>query len=129
MQHRESDEQQALFQWAEYKMHEHPELESMYHCPNGGKRNKAEAVRLKHEGVKAGVPDICLPVARNGYHGLYIEMKADKGKPTKDQIEWMDRLRKQGYRVALCHGWESAVESIEGYLKGKGTEFKGQEWD
>jgi hypothetical protein len=129
MQHKESGEQQALFQWIEYNKSRLPELALAYHVPNGGKRNLREAARLKKEGVHAGVPDICLSVARNGYHGMYIELKADKGKPTENQIEWMDRLRKQGYFVALCHGWESAVESIERYLKNDTGEFKGQEWD
>lgn len=46
MNHQESQEQQALFEWAAY----HPELELMHHIPNGGKRNPREAARLKREG-------------------------------------------------------------------------------
>ena len=119
MQHKESAEQQAVFQWIELNKGKYPELELAHHIPNGGKRNVREAVRLKKEGVKPGVPDICIPVARNGYHGLYIELKADKGKPSTIQLEWMDRLRKQGYCVALCYGWQEAVRYIEGYINGK----------
>lgn len=52
------------------------------------KRDKATAVALKRQGVKAGVPDICLPVARNGYHGLHIELKAGKTQ--------QPRIRKDG---------------------------------
>lgn len=62
----ESGHQEALFEWAAYHMDCMPELEYMHHIPNGGKRDKRTAVALKRQGVKAGVPDICLPVARNG---------------------------------------------------------------
>ena len=67
----ESEEQICLFQWAQYQSGRYPELELMYHIPNGGSRNKYEAANLKLQGVKAGVPDICLPVARGKFHGLY----------------------------------------------------------
>ena len=79
----ESGHQEALFEWAAYHMDCMPELEYMHHIPNGGKRDKRTAVALKRQGVKAGVPDICLPVARNGYHGLYIELKAGYKEPRK----------------------------------------------
>lgn len=58
----ESGHQEALFEWAAYHMDCMPELEYMHHIPNGGKRDKRTAVALKRQGVKAGVPDICLPV-------------------------------------------------------------------
>jgi hypothetical protein len=127
MQHRESEEQQALFRWAKLSEGRLPELKLLHHIPNGGKRNPREAARLKLEGVRSGVPDISLPVARGRYHGMYIEMKADKGRLSENQIEWMDRLRRQGYLVALCHGWEEAAKIIEKYLVCT-SEFKGQEW-
>lgn len=67
----ESGHQEALFSWAAYRTGLMPELQYMYHVPNGGKRDAATAVALKRQGVKAGVPDIMLPAARAGYHGLY----------------------------------------------------------
>ena len=66
----ESQEQQALFEWAELSKRCFPELELLFHVPNGGARSKATAGRLKAEGVKPGVPDLCLPVPRGAYHGL-----------------------------------------------------------
>ena len=112
----ESSEQQALIQWAEISSKKIPELSLLYAIPNGGKRNIATAVRLKKEGVKAGVPDLCLPVARKGFHGLYIEMKVDRNKPTGNQMEWMKRLSEQGYAFKVCWGWEEAKKEIEKYL-------------
>lgn len=72
----EAQEQMTLFSWAAMQSGKYPELNLLYHVPNGGSRHKAEAGRLRAEGVKAGVPDLCLPVARGQYHGLYIELIA-----------------------------------------------------
>lgn len=114
----ESEEQQALFQWAAWQSGNHPELALMYHIPNGGSRGKAEAGRFRAEGVKAGVPDIFLPAARGGYHGLYIEMKRlEKSKTSKEQLIWHENLSKQGYFVAVCKGWEKASQTILAYLR------------
>lgn len=113
----EAEEQIALFEWAKLQTGRFPELTLLYHVPNGGSRNKAEAGRLRAEGVKAGVPDLCLPVPCGGYHGLYIELKRQRGGRASDlQIEWLEALAKQGYKVALCKGWESAAETIMQYI-------------
>lgn len=60
----ESEEQVTLFSWARMKEEKYPELRLLYHIPNGGSRNQIEAKHLKAQGVKSGVPDLCLPVAR-----------------------------------------------------------------
>lgn len=114
----ESEEQQAVIKWAEdcVKYGVYPELALLYHVPNGGKRGKTEAQRFKREGVRAGVPDLCLPVARGEYHGLYIEMKALRGKTTKEQEWWLEQLRAQGYFAKDFHGCKSAIRTIEWYL-------------
>lgn len=110
--------QVALFRWAEYQQNARPELALLFAIPNGGHRHKATAAKLKAEGVKAGVPDICLPVARGEYHGLWIEMKAGRNKPTAPQVQWHMRLSQQGHRVAVCYRWEAARDVIEEYLRG-----------
>ncbi len=112
----EHAEQAALFRWAEFARSRLPDLALLHAIPNGGHRHKATAARLKTEGVKRGVPDLCLPVARNGAHGLYIELKTERGKPTPEQIGWIRALRRQGYVAEVCRGWESARSMIEHYL-------------
>lgn len=112
----EHAEQAALFRWAEFARARLPELALLHAIPNGGYRNKATAARLKAEGVKRGVPDLCLPVARSGAHGLYIELKTVRGKTTPEQLGWIRALRRQGYVAEVCHGWESARSMIEHYL-------------
>mgnify|MGYP004433785991 CR=1 FL=1 len=62
------------------KQHHHGELQhnllplhsTMYLLKQ---RDARTAANLKRQGVKAGVPDLHLPVARGGYNGLYIELK------------------------------------------------------
>lgn len=118
----EAQEQMTLFSWAAMQSGKYPELNLLYHVPNGGSRHKAEAGRLRAEGVKAGVPDLCLPVARGQYHGLYIELKRQRGGRTSNhQSEWLDALSAQGYKAALCYGWEQAAGTIIEYLTGGGT--------
>ena len=43
----ESGHQEALFSWAAYRTGLMPELQYMYHVPNGGKRDKATAACLR----------------------------------------------------------------------------------
>jgi hypothetical protein len=112
----ESTEQQALFEWAESAAKKTPELRLLFAVPNGGKRDKVTAAILKREGVKSGVPDICLPVPCGKYHGLYIEMKVGDNTPSTNQLWWIEQLQKQGYKVEVCYGWDEAVKVIVGYM-------------
>lgn len=113
----EATEQETLIQWCEWQQASHPELKLIYHIPNGGSRNTLEAANLKRQGVKAGVPDLCLPVARAGFHGLYIEMKYGRNKTTENQKEWLEELTAQGYFTAVCYGAEEAERIIARYLQ------------
>ncbi len=117
MKQNEALEQSALLQWTAYNSGKYPELELLFHIPNGGSRNKMEAYNLKKQGVKAGVPDLFLPVARGKYHGLFIEMKAGKNTTTEKQNKWIDELRKQNYKVEVCYSCEIAIMVLENYLK------------
>ena len=113
----ESEEQRSLFDWATIAAGKYPALNLLFHIPNEGKRSQWTGARMRSEGLKSGVPDLCLPVARSGYHGLYIELKAGKNKPTANQLAWLEALEAQGYKTAVCYGWEAAKNVIEAYLK------------
>ena len=114
----EHREQVKLFAWAEWERIDRPELGLLFAVPNGGRRDKVTGARLKAEGVKAGVPDVWLPVARQGFHGLVIEMKADeKGRPSKEQVKWLAELTEQGFLAVVCHGCEAAKGVIVEYLR------------
>lgn len=124
MRQPEHIEQAALFTWARAQSAATPELRLMYAIPNGGHRHKATAGRLKAEGVKAGVPDVCLPVARGPWHGLYLEMKAGKNRPTEKQRAWLSALSAEGYATAVAYGFEEAQRTVSAYLDGCFTNGK-----
>ena len=68
----------------------------------------AQGATRKRMGVKKGVPDLCLPVQRGGYAGLYLEMKRPGGHVREEQHWWLEHLDTQGYCTAVCYGWEQA---------------------
>ena len=116
----ESAHQKALFEWAAYNVSHYPALAMLYAIPNGGRRDAITGARLKAEGVKAGVPDIALPVPNECYHGLYIEMKIRdkrKARVSPAQKKWIDDLRGWGYCACICYGWEDARNVIVAYLR------------
>lgn len=118
----EHEEQVALFQWAEEQTWRYPELALIYAIPNFhgrlGNLTAKHGADLKAEGRKRGVPDICLPVARGAFHGLYIELKTLTGKPSDVQLEWQAQLRAQKYRAEIAKGWTAARDLITNYLDG-----------
>lgn len=118
---REHQEQEALFQWAAWASAGHPELNLLHHNPMGSGAafgSKTFRLALARRGGKGGVPDLFLPVARCGFHGLWIELKVGKNKPSKNQLWWLNELAGQGYKAVVCYGWESAKDEILRYLKG-----------
>ncbi|MGI5873521.1 MAG: VRR-NUC domain-containing protein [Bacillota bacterium] len=113
----EAAEQAALFEWAALSEQSIPELALMYHVPNEGKRSPRSGAEQKRIGLKRGVPDVCLPVPSNGFHGMYIEMKAGRNRPTKEQTEYLRRLAAAGYYCVICWSWAAAVKCITAYLR------------
>lgn len=112
----EDTEQIAVIQWAQYNVNHHPELKWLHHVPNGGSRNKQEAVKLKQMGVKAGVSDLCLPYPKGIYCGLYIEMKYGDGRQQSSQKEFLKDMTEAGHFVATCYSAEEAISVITRYL-------------
>lgn len=113
----EHTEQAALFDWAKLREGEYPEL-ALFHAIPNWRPNAAHRRYLAEEGAKAGLPDTHLPVARSGYHGLWIEMKHGRNKPTDKQEWWLDRLAEQGHLAVACWTWEEAAEVLLDYLGG-----------
>ncbi|MCP3790644.1 VRR-NUC domain-containing protein [Pseudomonas sp. N2-11] len=114
---REGQEQAALMQ--ELQLRYPLVFKLIYHVPNGGHRVKAVAGKLKAQGVKAGVPDLVLPMARGGWFGLYIEFKAlppFDADISPSQHAYIEALTQQGYLAIVCRGRIDAVEAIRAYL-------------
>lgn len=105
----EHDEQSAYFDWVRWNECRDERFQQIYAIPNGQLRSTAIGVRLKREGVRAGVLDINIDVPSGKYHGARIEMKAGRNRPTKKQAEQIERNEKFGYVSTVC--W-SAAEAI-----------------
>ena len=116
---REGAEQEVVFQWAALQTGRWPCLAWLHHIPNGGSRHPAEAAKLRRQGAKAGLSDICLPWPSGPYHGLYIELKAGSGRATPAQAAFIAYLRAAGYRAEVCRGAREAIRVIQGYLEGE----------
>lgn len=112
----EDTEQIKLMNWCKINESRYPELRWCFHIPNGGKRNKQEAEKFKQMGVKAGVADIQLPFQRGIYNGMFIELKYEDNKPTKNQIEFMQAMQAAGHYCCVCYSSYAAIRTIEGYL-------------
>jgi VRR-NUC domain len=120
----ERHEQEAYFSWLRYLRHKGDKVsEYAYAIPNGAYRGfnrKAAAIQtdyLKKQGMKNGVPDVCLAIPVAPYHGLYIELKRiGAPAPSTAQLGWHERLRKMGYWVGLCYGFEQAQHTTLWYL-------------
>lgn len=112
-------EQVTLVRWfnATYPQHR------LFAIPNGATlagaaHTRAKQVeRLKAEGMSNGVCDLMIPVPSKQYHGLFIEMKRQRGGVlSKEQKEWLSYLNDMGYLAKRCNGWLEAKEVIECYL-------------
>lgn len=84
---------------------------------NGGSRNLLEALKFKRMGVSPGFPDIEIPLPSGSYHGLYIELKREKGgKVSESQTEWLNYLQEKGYYAKVAFGFEDAKRIVIEYL-------------
>ena len=106
----EHDEQAAVVEYCDLKGI------PCFSIPNAGKRSPQAAAYMRAEGLRPGVPDLCIPRARGVYHSLYIEMKHGAGKPTEAQAEWIARLRAEGMCAYVCYGAANAVALIDAYM-------------
>ena len=116
----ESDLQSSIFSWAEYLERKLPELGKLYASANGGVRNIITARNLKRMGVRSGVPDIHLPVARCGYHSLYIEIKIEdsNSKESIAQKWWRLALNSEGHLSVVCFSYSEITSLLTHYIDG-----------
>jgi hypothetical protein len=110
--------QTDFFKWLSQFVLDNPYLYLAHAIPNGGSRNIKEAAGLKAEGVKAGIPDIFLPIPIKNYNGLYIEFKAKGNKPSEDQRIMMLMLNDMGYKVICVNSLDIAKEQFKNYIYG-----------
>ena len=118
---REGQEQAAVIEWSLL----YPELRWLHSSLNGAflaGNNRVERAKrwgiLKKQGAKTGVHDLFLPVVRQPYHGLYIEMKNPETRSglSSDQIDFRDHCEEQGYKMVTCWTAGEAICAIQRYM-------------
>lgn len=110
----EAQEQIALIEWCDLMRIK------IMHIPNEGKRTLYVGRELARMGLRRGVPDLFVPAARQGFHGLFIELKRTKGGRVSDnQQKWIDLLNRRGYRAVVCYGADEAIKEIKSYFGAK----------
>ena len=117
MKHLESIQQAQVIEWSRwaYKTGKYPML-NMLHCSlNGVKLSGTQAKIAKGQGMLSGVPDLFLPVPKNGYHGLFIEMKSEKRCLTENQQWFLGNAESVGYKTVVCYGSKEAIAAIQAY--------------
>lgn len=96
-----------------------------FHVPNGGARSKSQGALLKAMGVLPGVSDVFIMKKKYNqfplciYSGLIIELKVKPNKPTKEQLEFLKRMKEQGFQTHVCYEYEEAKKIIDEYLTKK----------
>ena len=118
MRNQEHLAQSLLIQW--FRLQYPLMAKCLFAIPNGGARHIGTAIKLKQEGVTAGVADLFLMIPANGLHGLFLEMKKEKGaKLQQNQIEFLNLAESMGYGAEVAYGFEEAQKIIQKYLQDK----------
>ena len=98
---------------------QYPKLKDLlYAVPNGGRRDKVTASKLKQEGVVAGVSDLNLDLRTDKYGGLRIEMKTPTGRQSESQKQWQKKVTEiGGYKYVVCRSLDDFICIIINYLE------------
>tara|TARA_R110000824_G_scaffold98978_1_gene235861 strand:- start:104 stop:466 length:363 start_codon:yes stop_codon:yes gene_type:complete len=113
-------EQQLQESFVKYIALKYPKIR--YCASLGGIRTSMkQAIKAKNGGYVAGMPDIQVMSARGGFHALFIELKTNKGRATKQQKEWIIDLVAAGYYAEVCKGIDQAMDCLDSYMKLKQT--------
>ena len=116
----ESNEQIAAMDWLRAQ---HPNIAAhTLHIGNERKSTYYMGYIMKRMGVLKGASDIFMAWPNCGYHGLFIEVKSARGKPTSYQLEFIERMRKVGYKAEVCYGAEQVINTMREYIST--TEFR-----
>lgn len=111
--------QSAVFTWARMPIvvKQHPALDLLEGSLNGCRLTAAQAGKAKAAGMLKGAHDITLPVARGGYIGLSIELKCGKNRPTDEQLDYGEALKREGWKVLyIWDDWIAVKDEILFYL-------------
>ena len=92
--------------------------------PNGEKRNKVTAVKLKRTGVLPGVADYLLSTPSGQYKQVWLEIKHDTGKVSHEQKAFL-RHHNNDWEMALVgYGYTECKHIIDTWMRGAAHELE-----
>lgn len=74
----------------------------IFSVPNGGTRNKLEAIKMKSTGLLAGVADLIIVLDRT----VFVEVKTEAGTQSPEQKEFEKRIKDLGHEYYLVRSLE-----------------------
>lgn len=104
----------ACVTWFRYQYQNY--AHNLFAVPNGGKRDKVTAGKMKAEGALAGVADLILLKSNAQYGALLIEMKTRTGRQRDSQLEWQRKIEKDGYKYVICRSIDDFKREVDDYL-------------
>lgn len=117
---KESTHQKSVVQWFRLsypKLHRCLQASSSGAVLGGNIRARAIQMNsMKANGLVVGQSDLFLAVPRNGYHGLFVEMKSLTGIESSEQQLFIVDMKNQGYAAIVCYGADEAIKEIKKYM-------------
>tara|TARA_Y100001973_G_scaffold12329_1_gene17110 strand:+ start:732 stop:1577 length:846 start_codon:yes stop_codon:yes gene_type:complete len=93
-----------------------------FSVPNGGRRSRNEAIKMKMSGLQPGIPDLLIitPPPKGGV-GTALEMKREDGKPADlsfHQRRWLNLFDYHGWSSVVGYGAADAIQKLRnlGYV-------------
>lgn len=84
----------------------------IFHVPNGGNRNIAEAQKFKRMGVVPGVADFLMFTYS---HAIAIELKDEGGKQSDAQKNFQTRWESLGHKYEVARTLEQFQDVVKSY--------------
>lgn len=124
LQHIESELQQSCVKWF---ANQYP-LYWLFSVKNsskmGGKKVKGkngkdialEAIIAKREGLRKGVADLQLLYGNGEHYSLFLELKTDVGKQSKEQKEFEAYCHQNNFRYEVIRSLDQFIRVVNDYL-------------
>lgn len=106
----------ALWQWFQMQ---YPKHVNRYLRFEVRQTSKVQQSILKGEGNKKGTSDIFIAIPTNDKAGLWLEVKADKGRLSENQIEFQKEMQPD-YHCETGYGLDQCIKIISQYMQHAG---------
>ena len=109
-----------IVNWIKENEENYEVLKTIFHCPNSFFGTSFSIVAwLKKLGLRKGVYDLIVPIAKDGYAGLWIEVKTIKGKLSTEQKDYMRLINQYSdipTKFIVVTDAENGISAIKNYL-------------